>query len=220
MFEVSDSDMPHDQAGNLGDNEEEPIDETASRCDWFKKPTPHQEPNNPDWNVGKTTKEECYKVLLEKLDWENPEGGDYPFDLSKPLPLITHGKRQRVTIPNSSSNNDLKGDVQSRMRCVYDKKCILAVIMSRYNEETWIGVLEEIINVTKPNTTRPDLRKRHPYTPYKDPQGFIYVDDFKRNRLICSDELYKFSDSTLTRLLSSLEDITKNIDMEYLSKRR
>ncbi|GKB68121.1 hypothetical protein Tco_0929533 [Tanacetum coccineum] len=45
------------------------------------------------------------------------------------------------------------------------------------------------INVTKPDTTRPDLRKRHP-------------------------------DGTLTRLLSSLEDITKNIDMEYLPKRR
>ncbi|GJU12376.1 hypothetical protein Tco_1134772 [Tanacetum coccineum] len=77
-----------------------------------------------------------------------------------------------------------------------------------------------LINVTKPDTTRPDLRKRHPYTPYKDPQGFIYVDDYKRNRLMRSDELYKFSDGTLTRLLSSLEDITKNIDMEYLPKRR
>ncbi|GJS54096.1 hypothetical protein Tco_0627458 [Tanacetum coccineum] len=76
------------------------------------------------------------------------------------------------------------------------------------------------INVTKPDTTRPDLRKRHPYTPYKDPQGFIYVDDYKRNRLMRSDELYKFSDGTLTRLLSSLEDITKNIDMEYLLKIR
>nr|GEW89752.1 hypothetical protein [Tanacetum cinerariifolium] len=32
--------------------------------------------------------EECYKDLLEKIDWENPEGDDYPFDLSKPLPLI------------------------------------------------------------------------------------------------------------------------------------
>ncbi|GKC81305.1 hypothetical protein Tco_1137022 [Tanacetum coccineum] len=31
---------------------------------------------------------------------------------------------------------------------------------------------------------------------------------------------YKFSDDTLTRLLSSLEDITKNIDMEYLPNRR
>ncbi|GKB46370.1 hypothetical protein Tco_0897123 [Tanacetum coccineum] len=38
--------------------------------------------------------------------------------------------------------------------------------------------------------------------------------------LMRSDELYKFSDGTLTRLLSSLEDITKNIDMTYLPKRR
>ncbi|GKE85033.1 hypothetical protein Tco_1558775, partial [Tanacetum coccineum] len=76
------------------------------------------------------------------------------------------------------------------------------------------------INVTKPDTTRPNLKKRHPYTPYKDPQGFIYVDDYKRNRLMCSDELYKFSDGTLSRLFSSLEDITKNIDMEYLPKRK
>ncbi|GKA21645.1 hypothetical protein Tco_0701634 [Tanacetum coccineum] len=35
-----------------------------------------------------------------------------------------------------------------------------------------------------------------------------------------SDELYKFSDGTLTRLLTSLKDITKNIYMEYLPKRR
>ncbi|GKC78518.1 hypothetical protein Tco_1129292 [Tanacetum coccineum] len=150
VFEVADSDLPQDQEGNLGDNEDEPRDETASRRDWFKKPTPPQEPTDPDWNVGKTTKEgptqnwlmtlaaststdkslkdfdelmstpidfsslkleydfeECYKALSEKLDWENPKGGDYPFDLSKPLPLITHGKRQRVPF-EFFINNDLK----------------------------------------------------------------------------------------------------------------
>nr|GFB67032.1 hypothetical protein [Tanacetum cinerariifolium]GFC76890.1 hypothetical protein [Tanacetum cinerariifolium] len=63
-------------------------------------------------------------------------------------------------------------------------------------------------------------QKRDPYTPYKDPQGFIYVDDSRRNRLMCSDELYKFNDDTLTRLRTSLGDITKNIRMEYLPKRR
>ncbi|GJY87184.1 zf-CCHC domain-containing protein [Tanacetum coccineum] len=35
-----------------------------------------------------------------------------------------------------------------------------------------------------------------------------------------SDELYKFSDGTLTRLRTSLEDIIKNIQMEYLPQRR
>ncbi|GJT95108.1 hypothetical protein Tco_1090626 [Tanacetum coccineum] len=48
VFEVADSDMPQDQAGNLGDNEDEPRDETACRRDWFKKPTPPQEPTDPD----------------------------------------------------------------------------------------------------------------------------------------------------------------------------
>ncbi|GJS05337.1 hypothetical protein Tco_0321845 [Tanacetum coccineum] len=126
VFEVADSDMPQDQVGNLGDNEDEPRDETASRRDWFKKPKPPQEPTDPDGNIGKTTKEgpafkllkgthsnyaeleydfeECYKALSEKLNWQ---GSDYPFDLSKPLPLITCGNRQRVPF-EFFINNDLK----------------------------------------------------------------------------------------------------------------
>ncbi|GJW93641.1 hypothetical protein Tco_0173313 [Tanacetum coccineum] len=40
MFKVADSDMPQDQEGNLGDNEDETRNKTASRRDWFKKPTP------------------------------------------------------------------------------------------------------------------------------------------------------------------------------------
>ncbi|GJX45013.1 hypothetical protein Tco_0261689 [Tanacetum coccineum] len=181
VSEVSDSNMPQDQEGNMGDNEDEPRKEIASRRDWFKKPTPPQEPTDPDWYVGKTTYkgptqswlmtlasstsidkslkdfdelmstpidfsgyifnglkiknltqeimlgpafrllkgtrsnyakleydfEECYKALSEKLDWENPEGGDYPFDLSKPLPLIKRGKCQRVPF-EYFINNDLK----------------------------------------------------------------------------------------------------------------
>ncbi|GKB26943.1 hypothetical protein Tco_0866344 [Tanacetum coccineum] len=47
--------------------------------------------------------EECYKALSVKLDWENPEGGDYPYDLSKPLPLIKSGKRQRDHLNSSST---------------------------------------------------------------------------------------------------------------------
>ncbi|GJZ02004.1 hypothetical protein Tco_0519965 [Tanacetum coccineum] len=256
---------------------------------------------------------ECYKALSEKLDWENPEGGDYPFDLSKPIPLITRGNRQRVpfeffinndlkylqggvstmtyttsTTKSKAAKYDLPGiedmvpniwspvkvaydryvlwgishwrqqrksfyayarGMQSR-RDVYSIKRILAVthvknrltnlsgddiadfaialrmftrslVIQKRVEDLQLGVesYQKKINVTKPDTTRPDLRKRHPYTPYKDPQGFIYVDDYKRNRLMRSDELYKFSDGTLTRLLSSLEDITKNIDMEYLPRK-
>ncbi|GKD44205.1 hypothetical protein Tco_1268850 [Tanacetum coccineum] len=51
--------------------------------------------------------EECYKALSEKLDWENPEGGDYPFDLTKPLPLVMSGNRQKVPV-DYFFYNDLK----------------------------------------------------------------------------------------------------------------
>ncbi|GKC48263.1 hypothetical protein Tco_1065985, partial [Tanacetum coccineum] len=435
VFEVADSDLPQDQEGNMGDNKDEPRDETTSRRDWFKKPTPPQEPTDPDWNVGKTTKEgptqnwfmtlsastftdkslkdfdelmstpidlsgyilnglkienltqeillgpafrllkgtrssyaeleynfkECNKALSKKFDWENLEGGDYPFDLSKPFPLITRRKHQRVQF-EFFINNDLKylqggistmtyttsttktkaakydlpaiedmvPNIWSLVKVAYDKyalwgishwreqcksfyafargmqsrgdvystKRILEVTHVSVMRKRGYGYLEDIvvrradnalyrfkevdfprlqindiedmlllvvqnrlinlsgddvadfaialrmftrslviqkrvedlqlgvesyqkkINVTKPDTTRPDLKKRHPYTPYKEPQGFIYVEDHKKNRLMRSDELYKFSDGTLTRLLSLLEDITKNINMEYLPKRR
>ncbi|GJY60175.1 hypothetical protein Tco_0460832 [Tanacetum coccineum] len=222
----------------------------------------------------------CYKALLEKLDWENPEGGDYPFDLSKPLPLIKRGKRQRVpfeffinndlkylqggistmtyttsTTKTKAAKYDLPGiedmvpNIWSPVKVSYDRYALWGISHWRqqlthvkemrkhrygYLEEIVVRRADNILYRFKEGDDVADFaialrmftrslviqKKRHPYTPYKDPQGFIYVDDYKRNRLMRSDELYKFSDGTLTRLLSSLEDITKNIDMEYLPKRR
>ncbi|GJZ54061.1 hypothetical protein Tco_0608946 [Tanacetum coccineum] len=136
------------KAGNLGDNEDEPRDETASRLDWFKKPTPPQEPTDLDWNVGKLTKEVTHVSVMRK-----------------------HG----------------------------------------------YGYLEEIVVRRADNVL------------YRFKEGDDVADFAIALRMftrslekapVHSDELYKFSDGTLTRLLSSLEDITKNIDMTFLPKRR
>ncbi|GJY62303.1 hypothetical protein Tco_0462960 [Tanacetum coccineum] len=348
VFEVADSDMPQDQTGNLGDNEDEPRDKTASRRDWFKKPTPPQEPSDPDWNVGKTTKEgptqtwlmnlvasnptdkslkyfdelmstpidfssfvlnglkiknltqeillgpafrllkgtrsnyaeleydfkECYKALSEKLDWENPDHAEQHKSFNayargmqlrgdvystKRILAVTHvsvmrkhgyGYLKEIVVRRADNVlyrfkegdfsrlwiNDIEDMlilvVQNRLTNLFgDDVADFAIALRMFTkslviqnrvEDLQFGVesYQKQINITKPDTTRPDIRKRHPYTPYKDPQGFIYVDDIGRNRLMRTDELYKFSDDTLTRLLSSLEDITKNIDLTYLPKRR
>ncbi|GKA20696.1 hypothetical protein Tco_0700685 [Tanacetum coccineum] len=53
--------------------------------------------------------EECYKAVTDKLDWHNPEGHEYPFDLSKPLPLIEDQGRQ-VVPANYFFNNDPTDD--------------------------------------------------------------------------------------------------------------
>ncbi|GJS73725.1 hypothetical protein Tco_0706566 [Tanacetum coccineum] len=258
--------------------------------------------------------EDCYKALSEKLDWENPEGGDYPFDLTEPLPLVMNGNRQMVPV-DYFFNNDLKylqGGISTMIyktslmntkaaqydlpgiedmvpniwvpvKFAYDKQALWGISHWREQPITKVevirkhgyGYLKEIvvrradndlyrfkegdfprlrfndiedmlllfqnrltnlsgddvfdfaialrmkkINVTKPETTKSGIRKRDPYTPYQDPQGFIYVENKGRSRLMRSDELYKFSDRTLTRLRTSLDDITKNIRMEYLLKRR
>ncbi|GKF14383.1 hypothetical protein Tco_0055845, partial [Tanacetum coccineum] len=241
--------------------------------------------------------EECYKALSEKLDWENPEGSDYLFDLTKPLPLVMSRNRQKVPVKVSYDKHALWGISHWREQHktfygyarglqsthdVYSTKRILAVTQVEVMKKHGYGYLKEIvvrrtdndlyrfkkgyfprlhindiedmlllvvqnrlknisgddasdfaialrmftgslviqkrvedlqlrvetyqkkINVTKPETTKSGIRKRDPYNPYQDHQGFIYVKNNGSNRLMRLDELYKFSDRTLTRLRTSL----------------
>ncbi|GJR98111.1 hypothetical protein Tco_0270285 [Tanacetum coccineum] len=255
--------------------------------------------------------EECYKGVTDQLDWNNPEGHEYLFDLSKLLSLIEAQGRQ-VVPADYFFNNDLeylKGGSSSRkyttsttktkaakydniegiedmvltlwspVKVAYEKfamKRIIAVthvkVMKcygyRYLEETivrredqtlhkfkegdfprlnlhdiedlllflvqkklsnlekdvifdlnvalrmftrrivilkWVEDLQlgvesyqKKLNITKPKTFRFNISKMTPYTAYKNPQGIIYQDNLKRNRLMRSDELYKFCDNKLT----------------------
>ncbi|GJW26590.1 hypothetical protein Tco_0040401 [Tanacetum coccineum] len=51
--------------------------------------------------------QECFNPLTDKLDWNNPEGDRYPFDLSKPLPL-QGPPGHRIVIVDYLFNNDLE----------------------------------------------------------------------------------------------------------------
>ncbi|GKA45540.1 hypothetical protein Tco_0738336 [Tanacetum coccineum] len=52
--------------------------------------------------------EECSKATTERLDWHNPEGKPYPFDLSKPIPLILDHRGRQFIPQNHFINNDLE----------------------------------------------------------------------------------------------------------------
>ncbi|GJU22116.1 hypothetical protein Tco_1155458 [Tanacetum coccineum] len=282
-FKVADSDMPQDQEENPG---------PAFRL--LKDTRSYYAELEYDF-------EECYKALSEKLDWENLEGGDYPFDLTKPLPLVMSGNRQKVPV-DYFFNNDLKylqGGVSTmtyttsitktkaaqydlpsiedmvpniwvHVKVAYDKHALWGISHWREQRKTFYGYTrglqsrhdvystKRILAVTQVKVIRkhgygylkeivvrradndlyrfkegdfprlcindiedmllhvvqnrlPASGKRDPYTPYQGPQGFIYVDNNGRNRLMRSYELYKFSDRTLTGLRTSLDDIIKNI---------
>nr|GEU69591.1 alpha/beta hydrolases superfamily protein [Tanacetum cinerariifolium] len=76
------------------------------------------------------------------------------------------------------------------------------------------------LNLTKPDTYRSNLRNKTTYTSYSDPHGVIYVDQNRRKRLMCVDELHKFSDGTLNDVGSAFHDIAVRIRMEYLPMRK
>ncbi|GKC56111.1 hypothetical protein Tco_1083709 [Tanacetum coccineum] len=51
--------------------------------------------------------QECFNALTDKLDWNNPEGDHYLFDLSKPLPLQGHPGHLTIAA-DYFFNNDLE----------------------------------------------------------------------------------------------------------------
>ncbi|GJT63596.1 zinc finger, CCHC-type containing protein [Tanacetum coccineum] len=168
--------------------------------------------------------EECYKALSQKLDWYGVSHIGEINAITHVKVMRKHGYEYLEAIMVRRADNVLykfKKGYFPRLWIKDIKDMLILAVQNRLTNLSGEDVADfKMINVTKPDTTRPDLRKRHPYTPYKDPQGFIYVDDFGRNRLMRTDELYKFSDGTLTRLLTSLNNITNNINMEYLPKRQ
>ncbi|GJU52923.1 hypothetical protein Tco_1226637 [Tanacetum coccineum] len=192
--------------------------------------------------------EEWYKAVIDRLDWNNPEGQEYPFDLRKPLLLIEDRgikdmvpslwslvkvaydkydvwgitdwgpKRQRFYgYKISNLERDVIFDLNVALRMFTRHVVILKRV-----EDLQLGVksYQKKLNITKSDTFRSDISKRTTYTAYKNPQGIIYVDTFKRNRLMRLDELYKFSDGTLTSVRNALHDIASNPRMDYLPKRR
>nr|GEV91076.1 retrovirus-related Pol polyprotein from transposon TNT 1-94 [Tanacetum cinerariifolium] len=52
--------------------------------------------------------EKVYKETIDQLDWNNPEGHQYPHNPLKPLPLITNSRGCRVIPFDHFINNDLE----------------------------------------------------------------------------------------------------------------
>ncbi|GJU74189.1 hypothetical protein Tco_1265594 [Tanacetum coccineum] len=178
---------------------------------------------------------EYYKVVTDRLDWNNPEGKEYPFNLSKPLLLIMERGRQVVPV-NYFLNNDLDYPRERSSSKKYTNS-ITKTKVAKYDipgiEDMHYGCLPDVLsflrvgglqlgvksyqkklNITKPETFRSDISNRTPYTAYNNPQGIIYEDKYKRNRM---DYLPKRRWSSLDRKRSRI--MIKAIDKQQLERR-
>ncbi|GKF75586.1 hypothetical protein Tco_0225030, partial [Tanacetum coccineum] len=134
--------------------------------------------------------EECYKALLEKLNWENPKGGDYPFDLSKPLPLIKCGKRQRVPF-EYFINNDLKYlQGGSPVKVAYDKHALWGISHWRDQRKTFSGYARGLQSRGDVYSTKRILAVTHVKVMRK--HGYEYLEEIEMRR--ADNDLYRFKE--------------------------
>nr|GFA52815.1 hypothetical protein [Tanacetum cinerariifolium] len=95
--------------------------------------------------------QEYFNALTNKLDWNNPEGYFYPFDLSKPLPLQGPSCHQTVAA-DYFFNNDLEYLKTSNLEVskfskhnVYYTKAILSVKSVSVKKLHGYGHMEKIV---------------------------------------------------------------------------
>nr|GFB84777.1 hypothetical protein [Tanacetum cinerariifolium] len=127
-------------------------------------------------------------------------------DIEDMLLLLVQGKLSNLTVEEHFAFN-----VSLRM-------FTRSIVIQRRVKDLQLGVksYQKRLSLTKPDTYRPDLKRRESYTTYSNPRGFIYQNKDKKNRLMQIDELYKFSDGTLNDVRNALDDRLKGIRMQYL----
>nr|GEV20824.1 putative ribonuclease H-like domain-containing protein [Tanacetum cinerariifolium] len=100
--------------------------------------------------------------------------------------------------------------------CMFTRR----IVIQKRVEDLQLGVESYQKKLTKPDTYRLNLMNKTAYTLHSDPHGIIYMDSFRRKRLMRTDELHKFSDGKLNDVWSALHDIAVGIRMEYLPMRK
>nr|GFA35272.1 putative reverse transcriptase domain-containing protein [Tanacetum cinerariifolium] len=175
-------------------------------------------------------------------DSHNSETATDRLQQARPLG-VSHWGRKRQQFYGYAVNRESARDVYSKRRIIAVTE-LQIVEWHDYKHLDWISVrrdddqiykfkegnfkrlrLQDIedmllllksLNLTKPDTYRPDLRRREAYTAHSNPRGFIYQNKDKKNRLMRIDELHKFSDGTLNDVRNALDDRLKGIRMQYL----
>ncbi|GJU09662.1 hypothetical protein Tco_1132058 [Tanacetum coccineum] len=132
------------------------------------------------------------------------------YDIEDLLLLLVQQKLTNLTI-------DERYDLNMALH-MYTRR----IVIQRLVKDLQLGVesYQKKLNLTKPDTYRSNLRNKTAYTSYSDPHGIIYVDQYKRKRLMHADELYKFRDGTLNDVRYALHNIAAGIRMEYPPMRK
>ncbi|GKA10304.1 hypothetical protein Tco_0689737, partial [Tanacetum coccineum] len=138
---------------------------------------------------------------------------EYPFDLSKLLPLIMNQGRQ-VVLVDFFINNDLeylKGGSST-------KKYMTSTSKTKASKYDILGIEDMVPSLWILVKVR-HLQQNSIHCIQQSSRNY-FKDKYKRNRLMRTDEIYKFSDETLISVRTVLHNVASNMRMDYLLKRR
>ncbi|GJS03404.1 hypothetical protein Tco_0319912, partial [Tanacetum coccineum] len=154
--------------------------------------------------------EKCYKALSEKLDWENPEGGDYPFDLTKPLPLVMSRNHQKVPV-DWFFNNDLK----YLQRGISTMTYMTSLTETKAAQYDLPGIEDMVPNIWSPVKVAYDKHALWSISHWRDQltqvevmrkHGYRYLKDIVVGR--AENDLYTFKEGDFPRLcINDIEDM-------------
>nr|GFA07593.1 hypothetical protein [Tanacetum cinerariifolium] len=165
--------------------------------------------------------DEVYKATTDQLDWVNPEGQQYAVNRESALDVYSKRRIIATTELKIMEWHDYKHlDWISLSNLTVEEHFAFNVSLRMFTRsnvnQRRVESYQKRLNLTKPDTYQPDLKRREAYTAHSNPRGFIYQNKDKKNILMWIDELHKFSDETLNDVRNALDDRLKGIRMQYL----
>ncbi|GJV33217.1 hypothetical protein Tco_1393617 [Tanacetum coccineum] len=154
--------------------------------------------------------EECSKATNERLDWHNPK--------NKPRRIIAVTRLKIMKKYDYGHLEEIEVRRDDQQLYTFKESDFKRLRLQDIEDMLLLLVQQKLTNLT--NDKRSNLRNKTAYTSHSDPHGIIYVDQFKRKRLMRTDKLHKFSDGTLNDVRTALHDIAAGIRMEYLPMRK
>ncbi|GJV48698.1 hypothetical protein Tco_1438910 [Tanacetum coccineum] len=137
----------------------------------------------------------------------NLEGGDYPFDLTKPLPLVMNGNRQMVSV-DYFFNNDLKY-LQGGILTMTYTASLMKIKAAQYDLSGIKGMV--------PNIWVPGLQSRHDVFSTKHILAATQVEVIRKHRYgylkeivvrRANNDLYRFNEVDFPHLrINDIEDM-------------
>ncbi|GKB88903.1 retrovirus-related pol polyprotein from transposon TNT 1-94 [Tanacetum coccineum] len=175
--------------------------------------------------------EECHKMFTDQIDWTNPEGDQVRVDVNQPLPLggpPGHGSNPALSISKmkAASYPDFGLELLVPEQMWIDDNSV----SSNFEDLNLLplqghldhlpgsdkGMLSTAVKIWTRNLGFV-YEFKHDYTIIESPRAVVFPVDSNDRKIIRFNEIYKFSDGTLTRILEALDYIVKEFKVKRLN---